>query len=722
MTMTTISEFASNLRMLRGDQASLPVVYIGEQAARGPHNSSWLDELRSRVLHGGEGLPPTEAEMRSPADRQELFVQRWARMMEGVRRKVLGEVIGHLDLSEGYRSLAALLREGYFSLVLTGNPDPLIEQSIEQQRTGPLEYRMIYPIDQPTLIESNLRPGSRKFVVLKLISDFSHDEKQAVGHITEELVRERMSQLRPLIQPYLQGPLLFVGYGYYDREIIRHFPNSPDCDGVYFAGEAIPEAFLDHFGHRGPLKVNLIQTSAPDFDSFFVELARELLSSNPGHSAPTGPIHPSPMDAVPPTSPVYPPRYPDRPPMHPEPEPHRMDRLIPTPPPDGPIIFELDPVTVFDAHVDLNTTITFNVSGARTYTAEEGRAWSDLDIDRENAEMITLGEALRRSYAQNSREAHDAWRQQAKAKGKRLFHRLNVAHPDLGNNLFAAMRDLDESHLTIRFGGPITHLGIPYELLYQGDNPIAIRYPLCRRISGIPIRSRDFAEFAQSRSAHKESLDVLLIAANVDGSLPMADREVEEIAESLSRNTSHPAEKPKVHVKIVRSNQATADQVRGELKNCRYHIVHFAGHSRFDPHDPDNGGLVLKKRWGGGSDLLRVNELITLLRPSQHTQLFFLSSCTSAAAAGREHLLRHDSLGLLDALVRAEIPYVLGYRWYVTDQGGLEFARAFYDALFSGLSIPEKSVLAARQHIYGLRAMDETWVSPILVAQHVYAG
>ena len=73
--------------------------------------------------------------------------------------------------------------------------------------------------------------------------------------------------------------------------------------------------------------------------------------------------------------------------------------------------------------------------------------------------------------------------------------------------------------------------------------------------------------------------------------------------------------------------------------------------------------------------------------------------------------------GLMDAVVAAGIPSVLGYRWPVSSSGALILAQTFYDKLHQHESL-ETALLLARQEVRTqLGDEDQTWLSPILVVQ-----
>ncbi len=82
----------------------------------------------------------------------------------------------------------------------------------------------------------------------------------------------------------------------------------------------------------------------------------------------------------------------------------------------------------------------------------------------------------------------------------------------------------------------------------------------------------------------------------------------------------------------------------------------------------------------------------------------------------REQLVRHDFLGLADAIVQAGVPAVLGFRWPVSDHAALEMCQAFYRSLAQH-GEPDVALLDARRNVYRENADDPAWLSPILIVQ-----
>jgi CHAT domain-containing protein len=97
--------------------------------------------------------------------------------------------------------------------------------------------------------------------------------------------------------------------------------------------------------------------------------------------------------------------------------------------------------------------------------------------------------------------------------------------------------------------------------------------------------------------------------------------------------------------------------------------------------------------------------------------MVFLNCCLGARNAS--HVGRGDFYGMLEAVARAGVPTVLGYRWTVLDSSAMRLAEAFYETLWRTFS-PGEALLEARiQATLGPKGLDdETWAAPVLVVQN----
>ena len=206
---------------------------------------------------------------------------------------------------------------------------------------------------------------------------------------------------------------------------------------------------------------------------------------------------------------------------------------------------------------------------------------------------------------------------------------------------------------------------------------------------------------------------ILLIASDT-GNIK-ADREIRELEKHIGQKNR--GLNIKTEITSIPTKQASLQTVSKLLDKCAYHLVHYAGHAAFDAGSGEESGLFFweKSNRRGKVERLVARSLARLLRGSQ-TRLFYLSTCVGATVGAESLLHQYDFLGVMDALVQAGLPSVLGFRWNVSDERARTFAGRFYNALFETRA-PARAVHAARRSLYMEDASDETWTSPILVVQ-----
>jgi CHAT domain-containing protein len=257
-----------------------------------------------------------------------------------------------------------------------------------------------------------------------------------------------------------------------------------------------------------------------------------------------------------------------------------------------------------------------------------------------------------------------------------------------------------EDDFLLRFVGPRWHLGIPFELLHErGTGTLATRYALCRSVLG-----------ARNRKSHslalRHELKVLVIASPSRSGAMLEAREIARVCAS-GANVKE--------VKLISTREVTWDEVVKHLSRCRYDIVHIAAAGRFDAAAPDESALLLPTNVAATEMKPLTASQIGQLLEGSVTDLFFASADYSAATGGREFLAHCDYLGVMDALVFAGIPCIVGYRWAVTDDGAREAAIRFYERLLIEGS-PARALRHARHEGYVERGHDATHLGLVLVA------
>jgi CheY-like chemotaxis protein len=310
----------------------------------------------------------------------------------------------------------------------------------------------------------------------------------------------------------------------------------------------------------------------------------------------------------------------------------------------------------------------------------------------------------------------DTWRREARSLGVALYKAVTddrTIHGDL-----VAARALADrfSDLVLQLSGPSVSLGVPFELLRDNDDYLGLKYILTRRLvlpGGNQSRKPEpFHGFLSALIQRKEALRILVVGANSDGNIPAAEAEATELTLSLRESLTRLGLRHEVMPLI--GPDASFGNVTQALRSGRYHIFHYAGHGRHNDQLPEIGGLILRD--GTGLTTLTAADLNMLVRDTD-LHLVFLSCCVGART--EETAGRGEFHGTLEALARADVPVVIGYRWIVADEPALNLALQFYRNLWRSLT-PGDALLEARKAATrsGRGRDDETWASPVIVAQN----
>lgn len=160
---------------------------------------------------------------------------------------------------------------------------------------------------------------------------------------------------------------------------------------------------------------------------------------------------------------------------------------------------------------------------------------------------------------------------------------------------------------------------------------------------------------------------------------------------------------------------ATYEKISSALRNGRHHIFHYAGHGRHGALLPEMCGLMLHS--GGDPSIITADNLKLLVQDTD-LRMAFLSCCLGTSMHGSES--GGTFLDTLAALVRADVPTVLGYRWAIPGETAAHLALKFYQALWRSFS-PGAALLEARR-VVALsknRGYVDAWAAPVLVMQNV---
>jgi CheY-like chemotaxis protein len=350
------------------------------------------------------------------------------------------------------------------------------------------------------------------------------------------------------------------------------------------------------------------------------------------------------------------------------------------------------------------------LTGPAGFSAESTRPF-DVDIDR----FSDRADDLQFHFAAEDLEARLKWRPRAKDIGNDLHERTFAQDAELTRCLAVARTRSGRNPLHIVFHGSRGLIRLPLELLPGETDYSIMENPLVRSISDVrTVRERGIDRVFLEETPE---VKILLIGSNTDPPIPGVDEEIVLLSETLPRIFS--SRGFNCAVRTISTQEATYDNVYDCLRQCQYHIVHYAGHGFHNERRSDESGIAFweKPNSSGRVKPMPIRVLRNLLQRSD-TRFFYLSSCVGAkgTAEASVRLKGDDFQSIVEGLVRTGISGVLGYRWNVWDTEARQLALAFYENLLTDLRL-DLALFNARRVLQEDNYYNETWASPVLVTQ-----
>lgn len=218
---------------------------------------------------------------------------------------------------------------------------------------------------------------------------------------------------------------------------------------------------------------------------------------------------------------------------------------------------------------------------------------------------------------------------------------------------------------------------IPWELLYDGENFLGLKYSVGRCLMWNE-------EVSLKPSNRSRSLSFLIIANPADN-LPEAEREAATLLKYLKEKG--------LNCTYLVGPQATSTEILLQLNSGKHDIIHYCGHI-------DNA-LCL-----AGGEKLGVSEIS---KASVNALLIFLNGCSST----KNMLLENQIGNLASVFLSTGAQAVIGTTRKVTDLGARSFAENFYTSILEGEALGE-ALRKTAQALYRMNNADFTWASFVM--------
>jgi len=210
-----------------------------------------------------------------------------------------------------------------------------------------------------------------------------------------------------------------------------------------------------------------------------------------------------------------------------------------------------------------------------------------------------------------------------------------------------------------------TILNLPWELLFTGDAPLVMQYPLGRLVT-----TRTLPQAGRDPIQEDTTLRILAVVNPTDD-LASSERELINLRQVAADYSGL------VKLEVLSHDQATLAAFRSALAGQDYDILHFTGHAQLQANHPGESGLYL------ADGVLRADDVLTL-GWSKPPYVVINNACESGRAVTGLRLVdgeKHTN-GLASAFLTSGAYAYIGYFWPVSDPGAALFSETFYRQLF----------------------------------------
>lgn len=203
----------------------------------------------------------------------QAFDEYLSRCSDDERFAILRELVEGTAPSAGYQCLAELIRAGYFSVILSTNFDPLLEDAVTELQMRRRDYiLLVHGVMEPDFIADHLDNPRPRVKILKLHGDLFYYK----FYYTGDEIHEFPQPIARVLETYLNPrDILIVGHGMRDGDINRCLKDKGGS--IWYVGPTPPSGEIAEFMQSRRSKDNFISGEDGAFDRFFTRLRAELL-------------------------------------------------------------------------------------------------------------------------------------------------------------------------------------------------------------------------------------------------------------------------------------------------------------------------------------------------------------------------------------------------------------------------------------------------------------
>lgn len=337
-----------------------------------------------------------------------------------------------------------------------------------------------------------------------------------------------------------------------------------------------------------------------------------------------------------------------------------------------------------------------------------------LQIDMEEIEEL-IGRSRRIEKFEDVKD----WKDELRSIGKKIVKEIFGRNKDFDENFRDLVTEVgDEKNIIIHFDVEENIYPLVLEALLdeRGEHRM-LHTPLFRSVTMRKAGRQKNDILFVDKVNERPPVNCLIIAADASGQVVDANincgkpcylPQLPEIMyEAKSIYDYFQSNKNKFNIRQVeivkpKRNSTFKDDLNEFLTNNTWDLIHYSGHSYFDPVSQTGYFFYPDKN---KPTPVKSDNFCHTLRHKNKTQFIYLSSCQSS---GADFVLR---------LAQQMIPAIVGFRWEIDDDKATEYALLFYKNLFAKNKSLPYAFLETRQEVYDKYSDNRIWAAAMLIIQ-----